>query len=558
MHNSIPNIQISENDFFNLIEKNDLEMLSKAIESNPNLVDAQNSKTGLSAIFFAIKFNKIDVLKLLLEFEEGLLDSKNKEGYNPIFYAISQNNAEAVLAILNKDPNELSRENCVDDENPLNFAINNTKFESLNAILDFSKSNAIAQQFDLEISEKIFFKVLKKFCESENIYKLQDDSLSVLNLLYKKIFDSETELTESQTKNIKVFFENFMLINLAIFGNLGTKEVFFRNLLDKLIIQSGDSKDFFQTLQLELNKNINDFNSPIVINDKKFYVFDSDLLDHSSFFIFHVDLENKIEAITYIDGSQADSQVNSDGYVFGARTFKLNQKLDFTQDLFETFMTQLEKKDAEYLRKKLNTITIGEQKFSDLSQDQSILTKNQYRGNCIFKSNMILLRFFAENSVNSQISESLQDEYREYKTQLKIQAFENLFRLRDSLDDRSNLDNFLLRQIEDVVENSKIKLLEKISTKTSSKELKILDKILATIDDKKIHKVEKRKSTDHEFSTPISKKTLSMSDSDLKKILLDLSPKHTPKTELKEKLEPDPDSKNPTILDFSQSSIPQI
>jgi len=122
---------------------------------------------------------------------------------------------------------------------------------------------------------------------------------------------------------------------------------------------------------------------------------------------------------------------------------------------------------------------------------------------------MILLRFFAENSKNSQISESLQDEYREYKTQLKIQAFENLFRLRDSLDDRSNLDNFLLRQIEDVVENSKIKLLEKISTKTSSKELKILNKILATIDDKKIHKVEKRKSPDTQLSTPISKKTLS-------------------------------------------------
>ena len=558
MHNSIPNIDISENDFFNLIEKNNLEMLSTAIESNHDLVDAKHSETGLSAIFFAIKFNKIDVLKLLLKSEEGLLDSKNEEGYNPIFYAISQNNTEAVLAILNKNPSELSRENFVDDENPINFAINNTKSEIIIAIHDFYNSNDIAKKLDPEISEKIFFKVLKKFCEFENVYKFQDDLLSVLNHLYKKNFESETELTESQTKNIKVFFENFMLINLAIFGNLGTKEVFFRNLLDKLITKSNDSKDLFQTLQLELNKHINDFSSPIVINDKKFYVFDSDLSDHSSFFIFHVDLENKIEAITYIDGSQDHSQVNSDGYIFGARTFKLNQKLDFTKDLFETFMTQLEKKDAEYLRNKLNTIKIGEQKFSDLSQDQSILTKNQDRGNCIFKSNMIMLRFFAENSVNSQISESLQDKYREYKTQLKIQAFENLFRLRDSLDGSSNLDNFLMRQIEDVVENSKIKLLEKISTKTSPKELKILNKILATIDEKKIHKVEKRKSTDIELLTPISKKTHSMSGGDLEKILPDLSPKLTPKTELKQKLEPDPDSRNPTILDFSPNSVAQI
>ena len=104
----------------------------------------------------------------------------------------------------------------------------------------------------------------------------------------------------------------------------------------------------------------------------------------------------------------------------------------------------------------------------------------------------------------------------------------------------------------------KIKLLEKIGTKTSPKELKILNKILATIDDKKIHKVEKRESTDPELSTPISKKTRSMSGSDLEKILPDLSPKPTPKTERKEKLEPDPDSRNPAILDFSQSSIPQI
>ncbi len=557
MHNSIPNIDISENDFFNLIEKNNLEMLSTAIESNPDLVDAQHSETGLSAIFFAIKFNKIDVLKLLLESEEGLLDSKNEEGYNPIFYAISQNNTEAVLAILNIDPSELSREN-FDNINPINFAINNTKSEIIIAIHDFYNSNDIAKKLDPEISEKIFFKVLKKFCEFENVYKFQDDLLSVLNHLYKKNFESETELTESQTKNIKVFFENFMLINLAIFGNLGTKEVFFRNLLNKLIIQSDDSKDLFQTLQLELNKHINDFSSPIVINDKKYYVFDSDLSDHSSFFIFHVDLENKIEAITYIDGSQDHSQVNSDGYVFGARTFKLNQKLDFTKDLFETFMTQLDKKDAEYLRNKLNSITIGEQKFSDLSQDQSILTKNQDRGNCIFKSNMILLRFFAENSLNSQISESLQDEYREYKTQLKIQAFKNLFRLRDSLDSSSNLDNFLMRQIEDVVENSKIKLLEKISTKTSPKELKILNKILATIDEKKIHRVEKRKSTDTELLTPISKKTLSMSGDDLERILPDLSSELTPKTEIKQKLEPHPDSRNPTILDFSPNSVAKI
>ena len=53
-----------------------------------------------------------------------------------------------------------------------------------------------------------------------------------------------------------------------------------------------------------------------------------------------------------------------------------------------------------------------------------------------------------------------------------------------------------------------------------------------------------------------------MSGDDLEKIPPDLSPTHTPKTELKEKLEstisPNPDSKNPTILDFSPNSVAKI
>lgn len=335
--------EISEADFFNLIRENKTDELSKIIESNPDLIDAVDNETKLGAIFFAIKFNKIDCLKLLLEIEDCLLDSKNNENHNPIFYAISEDNAEAVKAILEIDLSELSRDHETDNINPLLFAVSNSKPMSLEVLLSFCKDIDLSKQLNSENYKNIFFKAIKKYFEFE-YDKINPKPLIILNQLYKKIFDGDTELTENQRDNIKVYFENFMLINLSVIGDLGSKEKFLRKLLVKEIFQSESSDSFLQSLQSEINPIINSIKKPFLAKDKKLYIFDSDLTDHSSFFIFHTDLDNKIEAISYIDGSQDISNQNSDGYVYGAKTFRLKEKINFDHDLLEDFMDQINKK----------------------------------------------------------------------------------------------------------------------------------------------------------------------------------------------------------------------
>ena len=496
--------QILEANFFNLIVENKLEELSKAIDSNPDLIDLQDPETGMRPIFFAIKHNKIEVLNLLLQKEEALLDTKNIDNHYPIFYAISLDNPIAVLAILNFEPNELNREHFNDNASPLSFASSKAKHESLKVILDFFKEDELECKSKPIDWEDVFLKAIKKFCESENVYRIKDDSLNALNQIYQELFESKTKLREDETKNIKTFFDNFMLLNLAIFGNVGTKEIFFRSLLDRSIMQSENPKDFFQNLQLELNRSINDCKKPFIINGNKFYVFDSDLTDHSSFFIFHLDLEDKINAISYIDGSWLSSAMNSNGNIFGARTYKLNEKLEFSHDLLEDFMSQFENKNADFIQRKLKDTTIGKQKFSDLTQNQSVLTKNQNRGNCVFKSDMILLRFFAENSTNSPMSPELMDKFKEFKTQLKIQAFKNLHKLKDSLDTESALDNFLAKQIDDILLKSKVRLFEKTGAETSDNEFRILK----AIDGSTSPRVGQKRIIADDLSTPISKKQL--------------------------------------------------
>ncbi len=513
--------EISEADFFNLIRENKTDELSKIIESNPDLIDAVDNETKLGAIFFAIKFNKIDCLKLLLKMEESLLDSKNKENHNPIFYAISEENAEAVKAILEIDLGELNRDHETDNINPLIFAVSNSKPMSLEVLLSFCKDIDLSMQLNSENDENIFFKAIKKYFEFE-YDQINRKPLIILNQLYKKIFDSDTELTKNQCDNIKVYFENFMLINLSVIGDLGTKEVFLRKLLGKQIFQSDSSDNFLQSLQSEINPIINNIKKPFLAKDRRLYIFDSDLTDHSSFFIFHTDLDNKIEAISYIDGNQDFSNQSSDGYVYGAKTFRLKEKINFDHDLLEDFMDQTNKKNADYLRQNLLNFEIYGQKLGDLTQEESVLTRNQKRGNCTFKSYMLLLKFLAEKRIGDGSQEIIENEYKEFKTQIKIQAFKNLHKLKDSLDSESALDNFLAKQIDDILIKSKVRLFEKTEAKTSDNELRILK----AIDGSASPRVGQKRIIADDLSTPISKKHLFMDSFDSDNFI-------SPQTEIK-------------------------
>lgn len=174
------------------------------------------------------------------------------------------------------------------------------------------------------------------------------------------------------------------------------------------------------------------------------------------------------------------------------------------------------------MRQNLLNFEINGQKLGDLTQEESVLTRNQKRGNCTFKSNMLLLKFLAEKRIGDGSQEIIENKYKEFKTQLKIQAFKNLHKLKNSLDTESALDNFLAKQIDDILLKSKARLLEKTEAKTSDYELRVLK----AIDGSTSPRVGQKRIIADDLSTPISKKHLFMDSFDADNFI-------SPQTEIK-------------------------
>ncbi|MFZ9180710.1 MAG: hypothetical protein ACO201_02440 [Rickettsiales bacterium] len=83
-------------------------------------------------------------------------------------------------------------------------------------------------------------------------------------------------------------------------------------------------------------------------------------------------------------------------------------------------MDQTNRKNAYYLRQNLLNFEINGQKLSDLTQEESVLTRNQKWGNCTFKSNMLLLKFLAEKRIGDGSQEIIENKYKELKPNLRF------------------------------------------------------------------------------------------------------------------------------------------
>jgi len=131
------------------------------------------------------------------------------------------------------------------------------------------------------------------------------------------------------------------------------------------------------------------------------YSYHAKLKSHSSYFIFHVNDENKLTKISYCDGHGISGhEANAmDEYIHGATTFLLKEPQDFNDAFAQEFI----KKNSEgekisdfqgEFSEKIKGGKIFDYEFSTITQ--SIPTKIQTRSNCALKSANILARFFLE------------------------------------------------------------------------------------------------------------------------------------------------------------------
>ncbi len=373
---------------FATIIDNDLEALKIIIENCSDILE-QTYEYSLTPIFFVLENNNLEALKIITERCQEVLKQKHEEDLTPIFFAIEDNNLKALKIIIEADPSSLEQ---IYDGNltPIFFVINDAYLEAIEVIIEVYPS--ILTQED----ENKNIPIIK-------IVELYDDNPHEQNKNFlQNIFEQQfkRKLANDDIENLVNFVRNLHLLKL-IYEDSGQilKESNLKKILHSAIILDDYKEDdltrelasIYQKISQEKISEIVFFNKKGEQNSLRIY--NSEIKDHSSYFIFHIDAENKLTAISYCDGNEvyADRKIESTNYINGATTYVLKDQKEISNDFARNYIRKnFQEKDVDNLYEKISEIDCIATIFS-------IPTKVQTKENCTFKSVNVLVRFLLEH-----------------------------------------------------------------------------------------------------------------------------------------------------------------
>ena len=441
---------------FFFIKNNDLENLEKLITEYPQILNQEYQK-ALTPVFFAIEHNNLEALQLLIRACPEILEQKIEDNLTPIFFAIENNNLPALKIIIAERPETLWQK--YDEYSPIFFVINDEYLEAIKIII--TTYPQIIEQEDMNKNNVII-----------KIIELYEDNPSEFNKnLLQNIFTQQfnQKLEDEDIENLVNFVRNLYLLKL-IYEDSGQiiKESMLKRILRSIVILNDDEKDdltkkltsIYQKICQEKTGEIIFFNQKGEQNS--LHIFNSEISDHSSYFVFHIDEKNKITAISYCDGNAiCDEKKLGSNYIYGAITFDFKILRDFSNELATKFINEnfreknmnvfyqdfeglnelfrdmindfivenFNEKDANVLREK-----ITESDF--IKTTYSIPIQAQDRENCTFKSINILARFLLEQQqqqtifgfdfINSQPYGIGHEAYKNVKERMVENATKNL------------------------------------------------------------------------------------------------------------------------------------
>ncbi len=443
---------------FFFIENNDLENLETLIEAYPEVLE-QKKDGNLTPIFFAIQQNNLEALKIMITINSDILEQIYEYNLTPIFFALKNNKLDAVKTLIEACP-EVLEQKFEDDLTPIFFAIEYNNPSALKIIIE-SDHRTLEQIYDgnltpifwtiyeanieaIKTTIETYPKILEQEDENKNvpiikIVELYDYNSSKKNKnLLQDIFELQfkRKLNDDAIENLVNFVRNFQLLKL-IYEDSGQvlKENSLKKILCSTIILEDDklTKELISIYQKICQEEIDEiifFNK----NGEKnsLHIFNSDIKDHSSYFIFHVNEKNKLTAISYCDGNEVydERAIESTHYIYGATTYILKAQEDFSRDEKKKYIKKnFQEKDFDNLCEKISEINC-------LERINSIPTKAQIKENCTFKSINILARFLLEyqrqekifdfDFENSRPSGIGHEAYKKLKEKLVQNASENL------------------------------------------------------------------------------------------------------------------------------------
>ena len=412
---------------FFAIQQNNLEALKIIIAINSDILE-QIYEYNLTPIFFALKNNKLDAVKTLIEACPEILEQKFEDDLTPIFFAIKYNNPSALKIIIESDPKTLEQ---IYEGNltPIFWTIYEANIEAIKTIIE-TYSNILEQEDENKNIPIIKIVELYDYMPSKRNQNLLQD---IFELQFKR------KLNDDAIENLVNFVRNFQLLKL-IYEDSGQvlKENSLKKILGSVIIFDHDEEDNLTTKLISIYQKIcqEEIDEIIFFNKNgeknSLHIFNSDMKDHSSYFIFHVNEKNKLTAISYCDGNEVydERAIESTHYIYGATTYILKVQEDFSRDEKKKYIKKnFQEKDFDNLCEKISEINC-------LERINSIPTKAQIKENCTFKSINILARFLLEyqrqekifdfDFENSRPSGIGHEAYKKLKEKLVQNASENL------------------------------------------------------------------------------------------------------------------------------------
>ena len=463
--------------FLNIVLNKNHE-LETILNQNPTFIEETHPNSGETPIFYAIDCNNnIAVNSIISKFPE-VLEQKNSKSHTPIFHAIESLNEEAVRIILEKKPtviHELDKKNF----SPFEFAIENyIRNKDLN-------------EPDEEIAK----------------------SRNILNLIYKKQFNTDKDLTDNELQSMINYLSDISHVKLGYninkddFGLYGdTNRVVYKNILSQDRLDKDKELNPFLDIALSSLDSINNFDKPIRVGNEKLFIFKANLKKHYSYFIFHVNDDNKLTKISYCDGNKASfsdlQDLDSNSLRGGVKIFSIKNPIEFSEDFKDRFLSEnIMDSELELFYAKLECLNCSPLQIvnpeNDLTEeissyDYAIPTKEQIYGNCGYKSLKILWRYIAKLQnpeldfssrhvdmaerrldIESQSSD-LQDAtvmFKKFKGDVTISAVERLIEFKEKLKQdvfsqefRDFFTHKIDKTLEKIKENSEIKIQKNIDS----------------------------------------------------------------------------------------------
>ena len=193
-----------------------------------------------------------------------------------------------------------------------------------------------------------------------------------------------------------LFSSNLSLESLYGSGGTYIYTSTFKNAIHEL---KDKKKDDFDLIYQDLFDHIDKGTAIELGSDNKIFIYASYLLKHESYFIFHVNKEDKLTSISYCDASYTNKERKIKGdHINGVTTLHLENPIEYSDDFAKNFIDNNSKdKPIIDLHKKVTNkqVEIPGILTAFASAIHSIPTKIQEKDNCVTKSFLLLARYLA-------------------------------------------------------------------------------------------------------------------------------------------------------------------